>query len=160
MNKSKPQQAVKYLEKIIAVNGKNPKITSLLINAYSQFDATKAQRLNWLKRKIYSKYNSFVFSLQNELPSIEEILSSVDIEHLETKNWSLGMKYVKKSKDTPKAPEKKKKNRKKKILPKNYNANEQPDPERWLPRYERSTYRKKKDKKGALKGTQGAIGEA
>lgn len=71
------------------------------------------------------------------------------------------MKYVKKSKDTPKAPEKKKKNRKKKILPKNYNPNEQPDPERWLPRYERSTYRKKKDKKAVGKGTQGAMsGEA
>ena len=103
---------------------------------------------------------SFRSSLQGDLPSVEEILSSVDIEHLETKNWSLGVKYVKKSKDTPKAPEKKRKNRKKKILPKHYNPNEQPDPERWLPKYERSNYRKKKDKKGVGKGTQGAIGEA
>ena len=106
--------------------------------------------------------------MQNELPSIEEILASVDIEHLENKNWSLGVKYVKKSKDTPKVgaagnektkTKKKKKNRKK-ILPKNYDPNEQPDPERWLPKYERSNYRKKKDKKGVGKGTQGAIGEA
>ena len=100
------------------------------------------------------------FSLQNELPSIEEILSSVDIEHLENKNWSLGIKYVKKSKDTPKVSEKKKRKNRKKILPKNYNPKEQPDPERWLPKYERSNYRKKKDKKGVGKGTQGAIGDA
>ncbi|KAI2801867.1 Signal recognition particle core component [Blomia tropicalis] len=129
-------------QKIIQKTGKNANVTSMLINAYSQFDNAKAQ------------------SLKNELPSIEEILASVDIEHLENKNWSLGVKYVKKSKDTPKATEKKKKKKnRKKILPKNYNPNEQPDPERWLPKYERSNYRKKKDKKGVGKGTQGAMGE-
>ncbi|KAH9401230.1 Signal recognition particle core component [Tyrophagus putrescentiae] len=167
LNQSLPQQAAKVLEKIVAAQKggrRDPKVTSMLINAYSQFDAAKAQ------------------SLQQELPSIEEILSSVDIDHLETKNWSLGMKYVKKSTklDTPKEgasgattsktkkatdqqkekEKEKKKKKKKRILPKNYNPNEAPDPERWLPRYERSNYRKKKDKKGVGKGTQGAIGEA
>ena len=93
------------------------------------------------------------------MPSVSEILSSVDIEQLENKNWSLGVKYVKKFKDTPKVSEKKKNKKRKKILPKNYNPNEQPDPERWLPKYERSNYRKKKDKKGVGKGTQGAVGE-
>lgn len=94
------------------------------------------------------------------MPSIEQILNSVDIEQLENKNWSLGVKYVKKIKDTPKSStNKKKKNKRKKILGKNYDPNVQPDPERWLPKYERSNYRKKKDKKTVGKGTQGAIGD-
>lgn len=93
---------------------------------------------------------------------MEDILSSVDIEYLENKNWSLGVKYVKKSKDSGKQADKKKKNNKKKrktILPKNYDPSKKPDPERWLPKYERSTYRKKKEKKGVGKGTQGAVGD-
>lgn len=44
LNQNKPQVSVKYLEKIIQIKGKNPKILSMLINAYSQFDAAKAQR--------------------------------------------------------------------------------------------------------------------
>ena len=58
----------------------------------------------------------------------------------------------------------KKKKKKKKIrLPKHYNPNVAPDPERWLPRRERSTYRPKKvrdrrrrDQRADVgKGTQG-----
>lgn len=33
-------------------------------------------------------------------------------------------------------------------LPKNYNPEVDPDPERWLPRWERSTYKHKKSKRG------------
>lgn len=46
------------------------------------------------------------------------------------------------------------------ILPKNYDPNVAPDPERWLPKFERSTYKKKKDKRQrdreVGRGTQGA----
>jgi signal recognition particle subunit SRP72 len=38
--------------------------------------------------------------------------------------------------------QKKKKKKKKKRLPKNYDPNVPPDPERWLPKRERSTYRR------------------
>merc|ERR1712137_387435 len=41
---------------------------------------------------------------------------------------------------------KKKKRKKKKRLPKNYDPNTAPDPERWLPRNQRSTYKKRKNK--------------
>ena len=34
-------------------------------------------------------------------------------------------------------------------LPKNYNPDVDPDPERWLPRWERSTFKHKKQKRGA-----------
>ena len=55
--------------------------------------------------------------------------------------------------------EKKKKKRKRRPgpLPKNYIIGVTPDAERWLPRYERSGYRRKKDRrvKEVLKGSQG-----
>ena len=45
-------------------------------------------------------------------------------------------------------------------MPKNYDPAVTPDPERWLPMRERSTYKaKRKNKKGGIgKGTQGATG--
>lgn len=48
-------------------------------------------------------------------------------------------------------------------LPKNYDPNISPDPERWLPKYERTGYRKKRDRraKDVIKGSQGtASGQA
>jgi len=42
-------------------------------------------------------------------------------------------------------------------MPKNYIEGATPDPERWLPRYERSGFKRKKDRrvKEQLKGSQG-----
>lgn len=54
---------------------------------------------------------------------------------------------------------KRKKRKRKGKLPKNYDPNVPPDPERWLPRHERSGFRKKRDRRNrdaAMKGTQGA----
>jgi hypothetical protein len=52
---------------------------------------------------------------------------------------------------------KKKRSKRKPRLPKNFDPNVKPDPERWLPKIERSTYKKKKDKRGNIgKGTQGS----
>lgn len=58
--------------------------------------------------------------------------------------------------------EKKKRRKRKGKLPKHYDASCDPDPERWLPRHERSTFRKKKDRrnKDIGKGTQGAAAGA
>lgn len=46
------------------------------------------------------------------------------------------------------------------MLPKNFNPDVPLNPERWLPRHERTGYRKKKDRRnketGIGKGTQGA----
>lgn len=68
------------------------------------------------------------------------------------------------SNSKPEALDKKRKKRKRKgKLPKNYDANSQPDPERWLPRHERSGFRKKRDRRNrdaAMKGTQGAAAGA
>lgn len=56
-----------------------------------------------------------------------------------------------------------KKKKKRKIrLPKNYNPDVTPDPERWLPRWQRKTFRKKRDRraKEVMKGTQGVSSDA
>lgn len=54
----------------------------------------------------------------------------------------------------------KKKRKRKPRLPKNYDPNVPPDPERWLPRHERSAYKKKLNRKfkdrDIGRGTQGA----
>lgn len=89
---------------------------------------------------------------------------SVDVDSLD---WSLtpktkfSKKNPKKSADADEGIIKKKKRKRKRVLPKNYDATVDPDPERWLPRWQRSSAgRKKVDKRKAAqsvgKGTQGA----
>lgn len=61
------------------------------------------------------------------------------------------------------AKKKRKKRKRKGKLPKHYDPNIPPDPERWLPRHERSGFRKKRDRRNrdvAMKGTQGAAAGA
>jgi signal recognition particle protein, putative len=100
------------------------------------------------------------------LPPLENEIAGVDTGLLETSNWSLGTKYVKKTTKVDASPrvkayqEKKSKKKKKKKLPKNYDPNVDPNPERWLPKWQRTGYKKKKDKRNVQsvgKGTQGAV---
>jgi len=118
-----------------------------LIIAYTQFDPEKAQ--------MYSK----------QLPPLD--LQDTDIDLLENTNWMMGSKLIKKSTLKPDTTgskaevEKKRKKKRKIILPKNFNPEVLPNPERWLPRHERTGYRKKKDRRynketGIGKGTQGS----
>ncbi|XP_042303628.1 LOW QUALITY PROTEIN: signal recognition particle subunit SRP72 [Sceloporus undulatus] len=120
-----------------------------LISAYSLVDAEKA--------KVLSKH----------LPPSDAMSLKVDVDALEN---SHGATYIRKKgvkpvtenqqKEQGQGDVKKKKKKKKGKLPKNYDPNVTPDPERWLPMRERSYYRgrkkgKKKDQIG--KGTQGAM---
>ena len=113
------------------------------------------------------------FRVAKDLPNVEVIASQVDVASLEATNWVMGTRHVKKvvaspaTKDSPQSgdPVKKEaartKKKKKGKLPKNYDPNVQPDPERWLPRWERSTFKKraKRAPEAAIgKGPQGAVG--
>ncbi|RWS02575.1 Signal recognition particle protein-like protein [Dinothrombium tinctorium] len=143
----KAAESVSMLEELRKAHPSNPTVLAQLISAYSQVDPKKAE------------------TISKELPPIENQISNTDIDLLETSNWSLGAKYVKKTAKTDQSSpavrvKDKKKKKKKKKLPKNYDPNVDPDPERWLPRWQRSTYKKKKDKRGAQnvgRGTQGAV---
>lgn len=103
-----------------------------------------------------------------DLPPIEDEIATVDIESLESSSWSLGAKYVKKGQKGDPSPAsgkivekpKTKKRKRKRIMPRHYDASVAPDPERWLPRWQRTAFKKKKDRRGVHaigKGTQGTM---
>lgn len=151
----------------------------------------------WMQRRPRSKFSRIIIALMNainshddswlltnyrvsqDLPSVESIIKQVDVQLLESSNWSLGARYVKKQvkgqgspspgtpatggskknkKDAKKGQLKSHKKKKKTgRLPRNYNPNVLPDPERWLPKYERSSYKRRvKGKKEVIRGTQGS----
>ncbi|XP_058808027.1 signal recognition particle subunit SRP72 isoform X2 [Phymastichus coffea] len=139
--------AAASLEELLAATPSDTKTLAQLIVAYAQYDPAKAQ------------------SLSKRLPSLKDLTESTDVvDALESSNWVIGMKVVKKkvepSPGKPEALDKKRKKRKRKgKLPKNYDATVGPDPERWLPKHERSGFRKKRDRRNrdaTMKGTQGA----
>jgi len=140
------QIAANSLEELLKVNPKDVKTLAQLIIAYAQFNVQKAN------------------SLSNKLPKLIDLTPDMDVDTIESTNWLMGAKAMKKvnkfeaSPGTPFTDKRKlRSKRHKKRLPKNYDPNTDPDPERWLPLYERSTFRKKKDRrnKDVGKGTQG-----
>merc|ERR1711962_1030743 len=149
------ESAVKMLE---VLRGEVPSdVTTIakIVSAYSKIDVKKAQ------------------SYSSHLPPLSgEGASDIDVDALEMTNmigsFRFSKKVVKQSAEDGEINQeilKKKKKRKKKKgkLPKNYNPDVDPDPERWLPRWERSTFKHKKTKRGANavgKGTQGSSASA
>ncbi|KAG6461098.1 hypothetical protein O3G_MSEX012419 [Manduca sexta] len=101
------------------------------------------------------------------LPPIHEIESKIDIDALESSKWMMGAKVVKKTvqskqEQSPGTPgsellqKKKQKRRRKTKLPPNADLSKPPDPERWLPKYERTAYRKRRGvRRDVIKGSQG-----
>lgn len=98
--------------------------------------------------------------LQN-LPPVDDLTEGIDVTAL----LSAGVATVAKSTHATKRPapqelaDKASKRRRKIRLPKNYEEGKKPDPERWLPLRDRSTYRPKgrKGKKKAGEATQGGM---
>ncbi|CAH1375742.1 unnamed protein product [Tenebrio molitor] len=149
-----PQVAANSLEELLKCNKDDKKITAQLVLACSQFDKARALQLS------------------KQLPTIETLSANMDVESLQASlpsAFSLKKSPAVKQDSQPGTPkseggiEKKKHRKRKGKLPKNYNANVTPDPERWLPKYERTGYRKKRDRraKDVIKGSQGtASGQA
>ncbi|KAJ3642145.1 hypothetical protein Zmor_024954 [Zophobas morio] len=150
-----PQVAANSLEELLKNNKGDKKITAQLLLACAQFDKARA------------------LELSKQLPGVDSLAQNLDVEALQLSApsaFSLKKSPATKQDSQPGTPkseggvEKKKKHRKRKgKLPKNYNANISPDPERWLPKYERAGFRKKRDRraKEVIKGSQGtASGQA
>ncbi|XP_045588760.1 signal recognition particle subunit SRP72 [Procambarus clarkii] len=154
-----PTAAASLLE-LRKLHPKDVNTLAQLISAYARYDLSAAK------------------TLARELPPISGIVGNVDVDTLEA---SLGHRYFKKiqqsrgegSPSSPASPKSattpgteikktKKKKKRKPHLPKDYNPNVLPDPERWLPKWQRKGYRKKKDRraKDVMKGTQGVSSEA
>ncbi|XP_019868366.1 signal recognition particle subunit SRP72 [Aethina tumida] len=151
-----PQVAANSLEELLRSNKDDKKIVAQLIMACSQFDKNRA------------------LELSKQLPTIKELSVGVDLDNLNVLTSSSSTSVTAKKSpgvrqdsnpSTPKTDDsvKRKKKHKKGKLPKNYDPNVAPDPERWLPKYERTGYRKKRDRrtKDVIKGSQGtASGQA
>lgn len=113
-----------------------------LISAYARFDPASAE-----------KY-------ERSLPEIPKSAGKLDVDALEATVPGIKKRvFVEKATSTAPA---KKKHRRAPLLPKNYDhehpeKNKKPDPERWLPKRERSTFRMKGKKKAAMaRGPQGS----
>ncbi|KEY65769.1 hypothetical protein S7711_08708 [Stachybotrys chartarum IBT 7711] len=96
------------------------------------------------------------------LPSVESLMGEVDVERLvQAGVAALAPSATSNKRAAPSdGPERAtKKRRRNKKLPKNYEEGKVPDPERWLPLRDRSSYRPKgkKGKKKAGESTQGGV---
>lgn len=137
--------AANSLEELVRSNPADQKSIAHLALAYLQFDKKMAA------------------TLIDKFPKPDKKLSQREIDALESASWITLKKTAhnkpEQSPGTPKAELNKVKSKKKHKpkLPKNYDPNVIPDPERWLPKYERSGYRKRRDRrvKEVIKGSQG-----
>ncbi|XP_005178216.1 signal recognition particle subunit SRP72 [Musca domestica] len=147
------ETAASSLEELLKLKPNDMKVLAQLVIAYAQFNPKKA------------------LEVSKKLPKLETLTTASEIDALESANWVMSTKAAKKSANakiemSPGTPvvERKKNNRRKRKgkLPKNYNAEVPPDPERWLPKYERTGYRKKRDRrtKEIIKGSQGMSSQA
>ena len=144
--------AADILQEMVDASPSDKKTLAQLVVAYVQFCPEKAQLLS------------------KRLPPLHDLAETTDVDGLESSNWVIGTKVIKKKVEpSPGKPavdltQKKRKKRKRKgKLPKCYDPNIPADPERWLPRHERSGFRKKRDRRNrdaAMKGTQGAAAGA
>ncbi|VDM47444.1 unnamed protein product [Toxocara canis] len=141
--------AVACLQRLSAIRPDDTQILCRLIKAYSAFDTKRAEQLTCL-----------VFPQKDA--------SDVDIDALERSDFILyGERYRQKKDNKMELHDteivtgklRKRKRKRKVILPKNYDPKVPPDPERWLPKQERTAYKKKLNKKHKDReigrGTQG-----
>jgi len=149
-----PSVASQSLEELLKVDPTNVQTLAQLVLAYAKYDLKKA------------------LAASKKLPKFSE-QSKIDVDVLESSSF-VSAKYGKKTPrpgdpitpkvssvspgDAQEMEQKKKKRKHKKKLPKNYSANVDPDPERWVPRRERTGYRRtrKERRKGEkFTGAQG-----
>ncbi|GAW16777.1 hypothetical protein ANO14919_062150 [Xylariales sp. No.14919] len=107
----------------------------------------------------YSKVEPYL----QRLTPVERLTAGIDVQALIDAGVcsAAALRPTTQKRSATDEPEKEKatKRRRKKRLPKDYEEGKQPDPERWLPLRDRSTYRPKgkKGKKRAQEATQGGV---
>lgn len=132
------QDAVADYEQLVRADPTDAQALAGLIAAYVEVDPAKAEQYG------------------NSLPAVA--LDHLDMSALETMVPGVKRGYVRKQTNSTRTRKPKTKKKRKPLLPKDYDPEKTPDPERWIPKRERSTYRVKgKNKKAATKGPQGAF---
>lgn len=128
------QDAVSDYEQLVKADPSDVRAIAGLIAAYAEVDPKKAEQYG------------------NALPAIA--LNHVDVETLEKIVPGVKRGYVKKDPNGVHVKKPKTKKKRATLLPKDLSV--KPDPERWIPKQERSTFRMKgKNKKALNKGPQG-----
>ena len=130
-------------QKLLSEDQESSVITAGIVASLAPFDLKKAEQY------------------LGELPSVEDLIEAVNVDKL----IGAGVAQAPRSntvtkrtapEDSDKKPAKRRRTRK---LPKSYEEGKTPDPERWLPLRDRSSYRPKgkKGKKKAAESTQGGM---
>ena len=145
---SRPDAAAKVLEEVRSGSLKDLQVLAMLVTAYSQYNAKKAEELSRSLAAVEMNQSIDVDALE-QMPSFKHTRRHLQkteaaADHKEPADKAVVSKPKKKRKRKPR-------------LPKNYDPNIAPDPERWLPLRERSYYRKGKKKglSATARGTQG-----
>ena len=145
---SRPEAAAKVLEEIRSGSPKDLRVLAMLVTAYSQYNAKKAEELSRSLAAVEMNQSIDIDTLE-QMPSFKHTRRHLQkteaaADHKEPADKAVMAKSKKKRKRKPR-------------LPKNYDPNVAPDPERWLPLRERSYYRKGKKKgvSATARGTQG-----
>jgi len=134
------KEAASIYKQLLNINPNDLEVLPLLVMAYTYFDPEKAR------------------DLESRIPDLQN--TEIDPEELEnivvpTVKREISRKAE--SLNTSQRPKTKKKKKRKNKLPKTMDPNKPPDPERWLPRHERSNFKGRRKGKGKDRGAQGAI---
>ncbi|KAI9022255.1 hypothetical protein CLU79DRAFT_751852 [Phycomyces nitens] len=133
-------EAASDYEQLVKADPTDSQAIAGLISAYAEVDPAKAEQYG------------------DALPAIS--MHHIDVDTLERIVPGVKRGYVKKDPKSTHVKKVKPKKKRQPLLPKNCDLSRTPDPERWLPKRERSTYRAKgKNKKAALRGPQGSAVE-
>ncbi|KAI8967518.1 hypothetical protein BDF20DRAFT_917462 [Mycotypha africana] len=116
------EEAVAEYEQLVKADPSDAQALAGLIAAYAEVDPEKAEQ-----------YGS-------SLPAVS--LEHLDIDNLENAVPGVKRGYVRKDSNTRHTTKPKTKKKRAPLLPKIMDSNSKPDPERWLPKYERSNYTK------------------
>ncbi|KAA8906144.1 hypothetical protein TRICI_005177 [Trichomonascus ciferrii] len=99
-------------------------------------------------------------TLSAKLEPVDQLVANVNVQSInEAGVHPLLQTRKRKAVATTESSKPRKKTRKPR-LPKDYDPSKQPDPERWMPKRDRSTYKPKKKEKKSAKNTQGGQGDA
>jgi len=148
----KYSEAATVYERLVKLDKTDQESLASLIIAYSYFNPELAEQ--------YEK-SLPVISASIDAESLENLPASRFLSRQkqedEKKDQQQDQKAEKKVKKVD-SDAKKKKKKKKKRLPKNYDPNVPADAERWLPKHERSYFKRGRGKKKEIgKGSQGAV---
>ncbi|EFA83065.1 signal recognition particle 72 kDa subunit [Heterostelium album PN500] len=158
MKHLKYKEAASCYEKILKINANDLFALPSFIVATAHFDPTIAQ-------KYEGKLPPLKFNDKIDVDAIDKLGLSFDKnEKAAATTSTTNVTAAKKSNEKAKAPVVPVQPKKPKRLPKNYNPDVKPDPERWLPKWQRSSNRGKRGPKGKKqdtlsRGPQGVVSQ-